>query len=92
MRWFKVAAIAAGALITCLVISWIIGFIMQAAIVAIIITVIVLAVKVASGRRPVSPKRPDRGIGEIRDRSRIFRPDLRDVDDALARLKREMDN
>jgi hypothetical protein len=51
MRWFKVAAIAAGVLMAFLVISSIIGFLMKAALAALVVAVIVLAVKVASYRK-----------------------------------------
>lgn len=91
MRWLKVAAIAAGVLITFLTISWVIGFLVEAAIAALVIAVIVLAIKAALYRRQIAPKRPDGEIPEPRHRRRIPRYDTQDVDDALARLKREMD-
>jgi membrane protein implicated in regulation of membrane protease activity len=77
MRWLKVAAIAIGALVACLIISWVIGIAVKAAIAALVIAVIVLAVKVASGRPRISPKGPD---GEIRGpgyRSRNLGQDTR---------------
>ena len=51
MRWFKVAAIAAGVFVGFLVISSIIGFLMEAAIAALVVATIVLAVKVAFYRK-----------------------------------------
>jgi hypothetical protein len=91
MRGLKVAAIAAGVLITFLTISWVIGFLVEAAIAALVIAVIVLAIKAALPRRQIAPKTPGGQIPESRYRRRIPRHNTRDVDDALARLKREMD-
>ena|SRR5215472_14766607 len=91
MRWLKVAAIAAGVLITFLTISWLIGFLVEAAIAALVIAVIVLTIKAALHGRQIAPKRPDGQIPEPRYRRRIPGNNTRDVDDALARLKREMD-
>jgi lysylphosphatidylglycerol synthetase-like protein (DUF2156 family) len=54
MRWFKVAAIAAGVLLAFLVVSSVIGFLMEAAIAALVVATIVLAVKVAFYRKQVS--------------------------------------
>jgi hypothetical protein len=90
MRWFKVAAIAAGILLAFLVISSVIGFLMEAAIAALAVATIVLAVKVAFYRKQVSRKRPDGEVREPACSSPLPRYDTRDVDDELARLKREM--
>ena len=90
MRWFKVAAIAAGVLIAFLVVSSVMGFLVEVAIAALIVVTVVLAIKVAFYRKPLSRNRP---YSEIRDptysdpRPRRNTPD---VDDELARLKREM--
>jgi len=59
MRWFKVAAIAAGVLIAFLVISSIIGFLMEAAIAALTVAIVVLAVKMAFYRGQVPRNRRD---------------------------------
>jgi hypothetical protein len=45
MRWFKVAVLVAGVLLTFLAVSSVIGFLMEAAIAALVVTTIVLAVK-----------------------------------------------
>lgn len=90
MRWFKVAAIAAGVLIAFLVVSSLIGFLIEAAMAALVVAVIVLAVKVAYYRKQVSRDRPDSEIREPRYSSPLPRHNTRDVDDELARLKREM--
>jgi len=90
MRWFKVAAIAAGVLIAFLVVSSVIGFLMEAALAALAVATIVLAVKVAFYRKQLSRNRPD---GEVREPARsspLPRYDTRDIDDELARLKRQM--
>ena len=59
MRWFKVAAIEAGVLLAFLVVSSVIGFLMEAAIAILAVTTIVLALKVAFFRKQVSRNRPD---------------------------------
>jgi hypothetical protein len=90
MRWFKVAAIAAGVLFAFLVVSSVIGFLMEAALAALAVATIVLAVKVAFYRKQLSRNRPD---GEVREPTRsspLPRYDTRDIDDELARLKRQM--
>ena len=113
MRWFKIAAIAAGILIAFLVVGSVIGFVIHAVmdlvIAAAVIGAIVVAVKVARSGRQVSGKKAER---EVRDHdyeqySRPLpradvepaataypaqppRPAGADVDDELARLKREM--
>lgn len=91
MRWFKVAAIAAGVLITFLIVSSVIGFLMEAAIAALVVAVIALAIKAAFYRQQVSSERPDSEIREPRYRRPLSHHNTRDVDDELARLKREMD-
>ena len=90
MRWFKVAAIAASVLIVYLVISSVIGLFIEAAIAALVVAVIVLAIKAAFYRNQLSSKRPDSEIREPRYSSPVSRHNTRDVDDELARLKREM--
>jgi amino acid transporter len=90
MRWFKVAAIAAGVLMAFLVISSIIGFLMEAAIAALVVATIVLAIKVTFYRKQVSWNRPDSEVRGPAYGSPLPRHNRRDVDDELARLKREM--
>ncbi len=90
MRWFKVAAIAAGVLIAFLVVSSVIGFLMEVAIGALVVAVIVLAVKVAFYRGQVSRGRPDSEIREPRYGSSLPRQHVRDLEDEIERLKREM--
>jgi hypothetical protein len=90
MRWFKVAAIAAGVVFAFLVVSSVIGFLMEAAIAALVVATVVLAIKVAFYRGQVSRNRRD---SEVRGRaygSPLPRHHRRDADDELARLKREM--
>ncbi len=87
MRWFKVAAIAAGVLLAFLVVSSVIGFFMEA---ALAVAAIILAVKVAFSRKQVSRKRPDGAVREPAYSSQLPRYDTRDVDAELARLKREL--
>ena len=90
MRWFKVAAIAAGVLLAFLVVSSVIGFLMEAAVAALTVATIVLAVKVAFYRKQLSWNRPDGEVREPAHSSPLPRYDTRDVDDELARLKRQM--
>jgi hypothetical protein len=90
MRWFNVAAIAAGVLLAYLVIASVIGFLIEAAMAALVVAVIVLAIKGAFYRRQISWDRPDSEIREPRFSSPLPRHNIRDVDDELARLKREM--
>jgi hypothetical protein len=113
MRWFKLAAIAAGVLIAFLVVGSVIGFIIHAVgqlvIAALVVGAIVVAIKVARSRRQVSGKKADREVREPEHTqyrrplpradvepvstpypSQPSRPHAQDVDDELARLKREM--
>ena len=91
MRWFKVAAIAAGVFVAFLVISSIIGFLMEAAIAALVVATIVLAVKVAFYRKQVAWNRSDSEVRGSAYSSSLPRHNGRDADDELARLRREMD-
>lgn len=88
MRWFKVAAVAAGVLVAYFVISAVLGYIIWGAIAALVIAVVVLAVKARSANR-VSWEEPEREIREPRY-SPPPRQKTPNVDDELARLKREM--
>ena len=90
MRWFKVAAIAVGVVVAFLVVSSVIGFLLEAAIAALVVAAVVLAVKVAFYRGQVSRNRRDREVRGPTYSSPLPRHLWRDVDDELARLKREM--
>ncbi len=89
MRWFRVAAIVVGVMIAFLVVSSVVGFLVEAVIAVVAVAAIVLAVKVAFNRKQVSWRGPN---GEVRG-PKYSRPLRRrntpDVDDELARLKRE---
>ena len=110
MRWFKLAAIAAGILIAFLVVGSVIGFIIGAitklVLAALVVGAVVVAVKVARSRREVTGSKTRREVPD-RDYEQYSRPLPRsdvepaapprapappahDVDDELARLKREM--
>jgi uncharacterized membrane protein len=80
MRRFKMAAIAVGVLIGYLVISTVIGFLIWAALGALAAAAIVLGIKTAFRKNQVSRKSPDRELP---------RQEALNVDDELARLKRE---
>jgi membrane protein implicated in regulation of membrane protease activity len=87
VRWLKVAAIVVGVMIAFLVISSVIGFLLEALIAVLAVAVIALAIKVAVSRKRVSW----RSNAELRRRSRSLRGrKAPDPDDDLARLKREM--
>jgi hypothetical protein len=88
MRWFKVAAVAAGVLVAFFVISALMGYIIWGAMAALVIAVVVLAVKARSANR-VSWEEGEREIPEPRY-SQPPRQKAPDVEDELARLKREM--
>jgi hypothetical protein len=90
MRWFKVAAVAAGVLVAFLVVSSVIGFLMELAIATLVVIAIVLAAKVAFYRERISWNRPDSEVHAPTYSSPLSRHNKRDVDDELARLKREM--
>jgi hypothetical protein len=84
-----VAAIAAGIVIAFLVVSSVIGFLMEAAIAALVVAAVVLAVKAAFYRGQVSRNRRDNEVRGPRSSSPLPRDHRRHVDDELARLKRE---
>jgi uncharacterized membrane protein YfcA len=89
VRWFKVAAIAIGVMIAFLVVSSVIGFLVEALIAVLAVAVIALAVKVAFNRKQISRTRPSGEIRGPRYSRPLRRHDTADVDDELARLKRE---
>ncbi len=89
MRWFKVAAIVVGVMIAFLVVSSVIGFLVEAVIAVLAVAVIVLAVKVAFNRKQVSWKRSRGEVRGPRDGRSLRRQTTPDVEDDLARLKRE---
>lgn len=92
MRWFKVAAIVVGVMIAFLVVSSVIGFLVEAAIAVLAVAVIALGVKVAFNRKQVSRQRPNREVRGPDHGSPLRRHSTPDVDDELARLKRETGN
>ena len=90
MRWFKVAALAIGVVIAFLVVSSVIGFLIEAVIAVLVVAVIVLAVRVALGRRQVSWRTPDKELRGPRYSRRRRRDNGHDVEDELTRLRGEM--
>jgi hypothetical protein len=98
MRWFKVIAIVAGILVAYFAVSAVIGLVFELFIAALVVGAIVVAVNVALSRKQVHGRRADREIREPRDYAEPSpprysappRPADHDVDDDLARLKREM--
>ncbi|MGH3278060.1 MAG: hypothetical protein ACRDNW_02870 [Trebonia sp.] len=90
MRWFKVAAVVVGVFIAFLLVSTVIGYLIEGVIAALVVAVIILGIKVAVSKRQVSSKKPDREVREPTDSNPPRRQKTPDVDDELARLKREM--
>jgi cell division septation protein DedD len=97
MRWMKVAAVAIGALIVFMIVGTVVHLLMDVVFAAIVIAAIAVAVKVAAGRRKLPSARRD-SYEEIREPKRAA-PTVNvpppahtgvNVDDDLARLKREM--
>jgi hypothetical protein len=88
VRWIKVAAIAVGVVIAFLIVSSVVGFLVEAAIAVIVVAAIAFAIKVAVSRRQVSGQKRR---GEVRGSksSRPLRHNTPDIDDELARLKRD---
>jgi uncharacterized membrane protein len=90
MRWVKIAAILVGVFLAYLAVSMIIGFLIEAAVVALVVAVIVLAVKVAFYRKQVSSSRSRSEVREPGYSSSLPRDHMRDLEEEIARLKREM--
>lgn len=90
MRRFKLAAIAVGVLIALLAVSSVIGLLIWAAMAALVVGTIVLGIEVAFRRGQVSRNGHYREVREPgRDRP-LRRPAPPNVEDELARLRREM--
>jgi hypothetical protein len=110
MRWFKVAALAAGLLIAFLIVGSVVGFILHVVtylvIAAIVVGGVAVAIKVARSGKQVSGKKAEREVREPKYSkplpradvepvstsypSQPPRPNAQDIDDELARMKREM--
>jgi hypothetical protein len=89
VRWVKVAVIVVGVMIAFLVVSSVVGFLMEAAIAALAVAVIALAVKVAVSRKQVSSRRRNGAVRGPRNSRPLGPHTTPDVEDELARLKRE---
>lgn len=90
MNWFKVSVITAGVLIGFLVISSVVGFIVEAVIVALVAAAVILGVKSAVSRRQVTRQQPVREVGPSPAGGPRRGQQRPDVEDELARLRREM--
>lgn len=91
MSWFKVAAVALGALVVFVVVSSVIGFLVEAVIAVLVVAVVVLGVKAAFNTGRIPGGRPDRQVRGPAGKRRS-RQQTRDVEEELARLKRGMGN
>jgi hypothetical protein len=100
MRWFKVAAVIVGIFVVFMVIGTIVHLLTDLVLAAIVVAAIAIAIKVAAGRRKLPRGQKSYGDREIRETRRtgptvIVPPAAHttsNVDDELARLKREMGN
>lgn len=97
MGWLKVAAVAVGALIVFMVLGTVIHLFFDLLIAAVVIGAVAAAIKYAAGRRRLSRGRRDYRNYELRtpraDSTTPTRPmpqSSGNVDDDLARLRREM--
>jgi hypothetical protein len=90
MRWFKAAVIAASVLAVFLVVSSVIGYLIEATIAAIIVVGIYFGVKATVRNKQVPGKWNDREVRNPAYGSSRRRHKTLDVDEDLARLKREM--
>jgi hypothetical protein len=116
MRWFKVAALAAGLLIAFLIVGSVVGFILHVVtylvVAALLVGGVVVAIKVARSGKQVSRKKAEREVREPDSSRRLPRgdvepvatsysspgpqnsppprPNTQDIDEELARMKREM--
>lgn len=90
MGWLKVAVGAVGAFIGFLVISMLMGYLVWGVIAALVIGAVVLAFKAGRSGKQVRREAPDLELGDRRHDGPPRRPAAADVDDELARLKREM--
>ena len=86
---WTLAAFAIGVLIAFLVVSSLLGFLIEVAIAALIVAAVVLAIKVAFYRKQVSWKGSGRQVRGPRYSSPLRRHNTPDADDELTRLKRE---
>jgi hypothetical protein len=90
MRPFKIAAVAVGVLIAFLAVSTVIGFLVWGVMAALVVGIVVLSVKVAFRSGQVSRRRADREVRDPAYNRPLHSQARPDVDDDLARLKREM--
>lgn len=90
MRWFKLAAIAVGVLIALLVVSSVIGFVIYGVIGALVVGAIVLGIKASFYKRQVSGRKPDWEVRNPAYNRPLRHQETSNVDDELARLRREM--
>jgi hypothetical protein len=89
VRWFKVAAIVIGVMIAFMVVSSVVGFLLEAVIAVLAVAAIVLGVMVAFNRKQVSWKGASRQVRGLRSGRPLRRHNTSEGDDELARLRRE---
>jgi hypothetical protein len=76
-------------MIAFLVVSSVVGFLVEAVIAVLAVAAVVLAAEVAFNRKQVSSKRPNGEVRGPRYGRPLRRHNASDVDDELVRLKRE---
>jgi membrane protein implicated in regulation of membrane protease activity len=89
VRWFKVAAVIVGVMVVFMIVSSIVGFLLEAVIAVLAVAAVVLGVMVASSRRRGLSKHASAEVRGLRYRRSLRRHNPSDVDEDLARLKRQ---
>jgi membrane protein implicated in regulation of membrane protease activity len=92
MIWLKIAGAAVGVFIALAIVSSVVHFVIWAAFAALVVGAIALVVKAATRNKQVDGPgdKAERQVTELAERRLPPQPARPDVDDELARLKREM--
>jgi hypothetical protein len=90
MTWLKIAGVALGVFIAFAVVSTVLGYLIWIGIAALVVGAIVLAVKAARHKGKVSSAKAEREVSQPAYASPLPRPQKPNVDDELAKLKRDM--
>jgi membrane protein implicated in regulation of membrane protease activity len=93
MIWLKIAGAAVGVFIALAIVSSVVHFVIWAAFAALVVGAIALVIKAATRKKQVGEPKAERqvtAVAEVPERRLPSQPARPDVDDELARLKREM--
>jgi hypothetical protein len=85
----KVAAAVVAVMVVFMIVSSIVGFLLEAVIAVLAVAAVVLGVMVASNRRRVSSKHASGEVRGLTYRRPLRRHNPSEVDEDLARLKRQ---